>query len=193
MRKAKDSIIMVIQICMVPIFKTYSWILGVKGIRIKGLEKIGRGSLIIANHQSKLDPFMILAQFPFRTFCRTIPIRFPVAHKEYTRYKCLRIFGAYDIGETNREKMLGLYKTRQYLADGYSIMIFPEGKLSKSDELGELKMGVSFLVSHAKSVLFVKIAGFNIKKDRLVSFSDIMKINGEKVDESFLRNQLAGL
>src|SRR3989338_54711 len=75
-----------------------------------------KGILLVANHQSKSDPFIVLSYIPFSVFLRVLPIRFPVTHKymgkAYLPY-ILKILGCYDIGETSRENMIGFLHTRR--------------------------------------------------------------------------------
>lgn len=164
--------------------------------------ELKKGSLIVANHQSILDPFIILSHLPLKSFLRTIPVRFPTKHSYYKYLRLLAFVGAFDIGDQNRERMLGLFRTRQYLVDGKSIMLFPEGKICTNAEAGidEFQKGITFLTDVAKNVLFVRMEGFHrsdwlkiMKKRRSMAFSEICQMKGENKNPDVLREYMERL
>jgi 1-acyl-sn-glycerol-3-phosphate acyltransferase len=128
------------------------------------LEHTHPGTLIVSNHQSLLDPFIALSYLPFQVYRKLLPVRFPVMSRIIRRWyvRPAMIFGAYDIGETKRERMLGLLKTKSYLKRRQSVMIFPEGKISKDGELQELQKGILFLAESGNPVLFAKFENFHL-------------------------------
>lgn len=155
-----------------------------------------RGSLIVANHQSILDPFIILAHLPFRSFLNVIPVRFPTSHAYYSKLSFLAGVGAYDIGADKRERMLGLFRTRKYLIDGKSVMLFPEGKISPSRSVGmsEFQEGITFLTDVARRSVFVRMDGFHQSEwlkiwsaRRSMAFSEVQSFQGEAKDARTLR------
>lgn len=127
------------------------------------LATVSRGFLIIANHQSFLDPFIVLGHIPFRIFLKMLPIRFPVHHKFMVQWKWawLRLVGSYDIGGTPREKMIGLYRTRALLHSGTTIFLFPEGKIQRDNQIGELQKGIHFLLAGTTKIMTVRLRGFH--------------------------------
>lgn len=122
-----------------------------------------RGSLVVANHQWFLDPFVVLAHLPLAAFLALLPIRFPVKHKfmKNGHWQWLRLVGCYDIGNTPREKMVGLYRARQLLRHGVTVFLFPEGNVNQSGQTGELKRGIEFLVTENTPIMFVRLQGFH--------------------------------
>lgn len=127
------------------------------------IRHLRRGSLVVANHQWSLDPFVVLGHLPFATFLSLLPIRFPVAHKfmKNQYWQWLRLFGCYDIGATPREKMVGLYRARQLLRHHVTVFLFPEGNVNRSGQVGELQRGIEFLVTENTPVMFVRLQGFH--------------------------------
>lgn len=107
----KNCIIAVVQIIAYGIlFLPLRLLLRITRVLPENLDELSRGSLLIANHRSKMDPFVVLAHLPFFTFLRILPIRFPVHHdfmkRRIFRYT-LPFLGSYDIGGTPWKKMLG--------------------------------------------------------------------------------------
>lgn len=164
------------------------------------IQKLKKGSLIVANHQSMLDPFMIVSNLPFKIFLKTFPVRFPTMHKYFLRFPFLAMVGAYDIGKTNRDKMLGLYKTRQYLIDGKSIMIFPEGHICDEEKMLDFKEGLTFLTDVAANVIFIRMKGFNRRKwfklinpDRSLIFGEVQDLSKKRHSIQELKQNLEQL
>jgi len=127
------------------------------------IKEIKKGSLFIANHQSMLDPFLIFTNLPFLTLLKIVPIYFPTSPDIYKKIKLSWLLGTYSVGETRRERMLGLLRTRNYLENGKTVMIFPEGKICRCSSILELKEGITFLTDFAKNTIFVKLDGFQYK------------------------------
>lgn len=158
--------------------------------------ELKKGALIVANHQSVLDPFVIGFHLPWKSFLNVIPLRFPTAHKYYVWLPFLALVGSYDIGKDKRGKMLGLFRTRQYLADGKSVMLFPEGKICRTctDSVDEFQEGITFLTDVTKNVMFVKMNGFH-RRDwlkawthkRALIFGEIQNFMGDQKDPHVLR------
>lgn len=161
------------------------------------IARLQAGSLVVANHQSPLDPFIVLAHMPFLAFLELLPIRFPVTHGYMSkkRWQALRLVGAYDIGVTPREKMMGLYRARQYLRHEVTIFLFPEGKVNRTGQVGELQRGLQFLMAENTPLMFVRLQGFHYRglkflfKPRVIVFSVpriSQKVNPHDIEE-FLR------
>jgi len=154
----------------------------------KTLNKLRGGSLLISNHQSMADPFVILAHLPFLAFLHMLPIRFPTDderfHHSYLNsrfFPLMTLLGCYSIGKTNQEKMLALFYTRQLLEKGYSVCLFPEGQIAQEKDVQALQKGVEFLKNAARSVIFVRMHGFYEKKNasflfkkRSITFGEVL-------------------
>ncbi len=129
--------------------------------------RIPHGTLIIANHQSKIDPFLISYHIGVRNWTKIVPIRYPVTPDYMSRPIlgfCIRLLGGYNIGETVMARAQKLLFTRQLLRSGYTIVIFPEGKIvHDSDFVEQFKRGAHMLFSEPCSVVFVRLTGLNEK------------------------------
>lgn len=124
---------------------------------------LDRGSLLIANHQSIVDPFVVMGNLPFRVFLKLLPVRFPTDH-DYMKIpvigQVLKFFGCYDVGATARLRMCALLKTCDLLRSGETVFLFPEGSIAQS-EIQEFSQGIEFFIRETHSVIFVRMDGFN--------------------------------
>ncbi len=128
---------------------------------------IKHGTLIVANHQSRIDPFLISYHIGFRNIITTLPIRYPVT-PEYINRPILgliiKLLGGYSIGSTPLERLQKLMFTRDLLKQGYTVVLFPEGKIVTNDtELAEFKRGAEVLFADNFPVVFVRLVGLNEK------------------------------
>lgn len=130
-----------------------------------------RGShLVAANHHSGLDPFVILASVRFRDFFRLAPFSFMTANV-FIQPLWIRplawatgCFPAYPgLGE------YGIDKAVSNLKDGYTVMIFPEGKRAKGKPV-EAKRGVRVILD---SVPEAHLILAHIKWDSSISVRSI--------------------
>ncbi len=168
------------------------------------IEALSRGSLIIANHQCKFDPFIIMGNLPFFVFLRIIPARFPTK-QEFMEVPFfgffLKFLGCYSVGTTKKEKMGVLLRTCEFLRNGETIFLFPEGSISHSKMKGFQK-GIEFFMKEAGLIIFVRLEGFNDKirnhllsSKRKIFYGEVrepgtMELNAEKIKQYF--NLLSG-
>lgn len=110
------------------------------------LEKLPRSFLIVSNHMSYLDMFLVSHLFPFGA--RFFPIRYSAAPEHYYTWKrpFMWALGAYPIvrGE-ELEATLG--KSIEILKRGGRIMMFPEGKIHRLGRRRNPRRGVSYLAA----------------------------------------------
>lgn len=162
----------------------------------KNIKNLSRGALLIANHRSKGDPFVVLAHLPISVFMRILPVRFPVDH-DFMRQKRFRytlpLVGAYDIGGTAREKMLGLLRTKEYLSRNTTIFLFPEGRIHK-ENVGEFQRGLEFFLGSGRRIVLIRIDGLErserslLRRGNTLHFSTVLNIQDEKkIEASSLR------
>lgn len=104
------------------------------------------GVLLLANHLSDLDP--IVVQMASRR-----PVIFMAKSELFEMRglgRVIRWFGAFPVkrGEPDRE---AIKRAVALLQAGHVVCVFPEGQLSESGELQELKPGVALIVRMAKT------------------------------------------
>lgn len=115
-------------------------------IRISGLENLPRsgGALLLANHQSHLDPPLIGMMIPR-------PISY-VARQTLFRNRAfggfMRSVGAFPL-DREGSGIGGLKETLRRLKRGEVVLLFPEGTRSPDGELQPLKPGFSALAQRA--------------------------------------------
>jgi len=112
-----------------------------------GLKITPNGKYIItANHSSKLDPFLILASIPFRTYLKLIPTRFVTTQSYLTKWYH-RVFllslGCVSNKSINKRKPLEVLEER--IRNGETIFIFPKGELEKKGIKAKAKVGVIYI------------------------------------------------
>lgn len=130
--------------------------------------QIKQGTLIVSNHQSRVDPFIILMSMPLRTWLRILPVRFPTSHEVFTNknynpsfFPVLKFWGCFSIGSTSEEKMRAVFYIRDLLKKRKTLMLFPEGRINKDTNIGDIMGGITLSAPHASSILFVRLRGFN--------------------------------
>ena len=120
---------------------------GVK-LRVSGLENVPDGPVVfVSNHQSYLD---------IPTFFKAIPhkqLGF-VAKKELTKMPIfgswiLDIRGVYIERDDLRATLKAFDQAAEFLSQGFSMVIFPEGTRSRKSEIGEFKKGSIRLATKA--------------------------------------------
>jgi 1-acyl-sn-glycerol-3-phosphate acyltransferase len=126
--------------------------------RFEGKQKVPRTGplLIVANHQSWFDPFLVGLALPRR-------IRFMARRTLFTNHPCLgAFFSALDIIPVNQEGFAreGLRLTRERLDAGDAVLVFPEGARTWDGNMDKLMPGVTLLIRQTGAdVLPVGIAG----------------------------------
>ena len=135
-------------------------------VKVTGLENLRsvNGPVIFAsNHQSHLDVPAILWALPPRWRYRLAPAMakeffsahfHPKGHKRIERFTsslnyylaCL-VFDAFPLPQRESGTREALRYAGQLVADGYSILIFPEGKRTDAGELSAFRAGTAMLAS----------------------------------------------
>jgi 1-acyl-sn-glycerol-3-phosphate acyltransferase len=107
------------------------------------IEKLREGSLLVANHQSLVDPFFIVMSLPIHVYMRLLPIRFPTADWAYTSwhfnppfFPFLKLLGCFTIGTTSTDKMRAMFYIRELLKQRKTVMLFPEGEITDKESEG---------------------------------------------------------
>jgi 1-acyl-sn-glycerol-3-phosphate acyltransferase len=123
------------------------------------------GVLFIANHQSRVDPFLITYCVGFKNLKKILPVRFPITSK-YMSQPFFKYFlgslGGYDVGVSSMDRMKKLLYTRDILRRKGSVLLFPEGRINKTGyiDCSQFKDGVNVLFYEDTPIVFVRITGF---------------------------------
>lgn len=125
-----------------------------------------QGVLFIANHQSRVDPFLIIYSIGFKNFINVLPARFPITAEYMSRpliKHILTSFGGYNIGANSIERMKKLLYTRDILRRKGSILLFPEGRINKTGKIdcSSFKDGAAILFYENTPIVFVRLTGFS--------------------------------
>lgn len=110
--------------------------------------QVERQQIIVSNHTSHYDAAVLLSAFPFSQMHRV----HPVAAKDYffsSRPKGLffRLFMNVLPIERSAKLQEAFVPTERALAQGHSIIIFPEGTRSVDGEVKGFKLGVGYLAA----------------------------------------------
>lgn len=104
----------------------------------------GGGLLILANHLADVDPIVVQMACPraIHFMAKSELFEMPILGK------LIRVFGAFPVkrGEPDRAS---IKRAVQLLRMGEAVCVFPEGQLSESGELQELKPGVALMARMA--------------------------------------------
>lgn len=114
--------------------------------------------IVVANHQSGLDPITQLKALPLslRIMAMTELFQIPVFRR------ALRTVGMIEVDRASPSLRAIVEGAAQALAAGHSLLVFPEGKISVDGSVGEFKNGAFLLaVMNQVPVLPVAISGTN--------------------------------
>jgi 1-acyl-sn-glycerol-3-phosphate acyltransferase len=119
--------------------------------RVRGAERLPRSGalLLLANHQSYLDPLLIPVACPrhLRFMARDSLFKGPLG-------RLIDSLGAIPI-DRDGGGVAGLKRTLRCLADGQAVLLFPEGTRSGDGALAPLKPGFLALVRRRKPALAI--------------------------------------
>jgi 1-acyl-sn-glycerol-3-phosphate acyltransferase len=156
------------------------WLKYILRLEIKGAEKIDiqKPLIIVSNHCSRLDPFIILSAMGWKNFLKINPLRFPL-DKIYAESRWLgpisRLIGCYKI-EGKGDLSQSLESTFDVIDQNYSLIYFPEGQVVKKNESIEPKRGIGYICEKRNVSIFpVRISpnGYNKKRTGKVRGSKI--------------------
>jgi 1-acyl-sn-glycerol-3-phosphate acyltransferase len=94
---------------------------------------INKPVIIVANHRSKLDPFVIISYLPKELRSQLLPIRFMTANIYYFSWQrpLMYLMGCFPSHPHKNFRNFGVDGAVNSLNKGYSMLIFPEGKRTK--------------------------------------------------------------
>lgn len=160
---------------LLPLTRIFAWVHR-KGL--ENLESVDGPVILASNHQSYLDVPAILAALPARFRYRAAPAMrkeffeahfHPAGHSLRARftsklnyYLSSLFFDAFPIPQ----REAGTLETLRYMGDlasqGWCIMIFPEGKLTDTGEIGPFQPGVGMIASRLQvPVVPIRIRGLD--------------------------------
>ena len=116
--------------------------------------------IIAANHPSKLDPFIILAGLPLKTFLKLSPFAFLTA-EDYLKkwhYKPFLLMWSC-VSNKEKDKLKPLQRLKSQLENKETVFIFPRGELEKRGNPSLPKVGAVYLEREVKDsyILPVKV------------------------------------
>jgi long-chain acyl-CoA synthetase len=162
----------------------------VKGL--EHLEKIDGPVIFAANHQSHFDGPVILDSLPPRWRYRTAPAMmkeffdahfFPERHtglewftNSLNYYLSALFFFAFPLTQGRAGTRQTLRYMGELVEDGFSILIFPEGRRSETGELSPFQPGVGMIASRlGVPVVPVRVAGLDRVLPRHAKFPSMAR------------------
>jgi long-chain acyl-CoA synthetase len=150
-------------------------------LEVRGLEHLARLEtpvIFAANHQSHLDAPMILQALPPRWRYRVAPAmakEFFKAHfypdrfgagahltNSINYYLASAFFNAFPLPQREAGTRQTLRYIGQLLGDGYSVLIFPEGRRTENGEIGRFQPGVGMIAARLDApVVPVRLEGLD--------------------------------
>ncbi len=113
-------------------------------------------AIVVANHQSALDPLWILSALPYRLRKRL----FLIGKKELSFLRCLFIGSPLLFVDRRGNVAPALKAAADVLRSGASLVIFPEGTRTRDGALGPFKSGAAYLAKHlGRKIIPVTIDG----------------------------------
>ena len=102
--------------------------------------------LVITNHASFFDPFLVSHLFPFST--RFFPFRYPTFPSHYYTWKepFMWILGSYPIFKDQPLKT-SLEKSSRLLHANNRLLVFPEGKIKRHGRNRNARRGIAYLAA----------------------------------------------
>lgn len=124
-------------------------------IEVKGLENLPEGPVLyISNHQSNFDIPILMSYInrPKAFIAKVETSKLPFVHAWMKQMKCV-FMDRKDV----RQSVEAINQGVEYLRQGYSMVIFPEGTRSNGNLVGEFKAG-SFKLATKSGVPVVPVA-----------------------------------
>ncbi|MEX0616418.1 MAG: lysophospholipid acyltransferase family protein [Candidatus Woykebacteria bacterium] len=131
---------------------------------LKSFEALSKknGVLLISNHTSRTDPFVIFSSFPFSVFYKLVPIHFMTSSaylNNWLQRLILTLLGCFP-HKTSDPTYSSVFRSVELISRGERVLIFPEGKRVKLLKSSEPKRGIGTIVLESSySVLPIRIIG----------------------------------
>jgi 1-acyl-sn-glycerol-3-phosphate acyltransferase len=133
--------------------------------------------VIYANHQSNLDPIVILSSLPFSVFVRLAPVRSFVKNVFFDSFLtniAFRLCGCFPAYATTRG-LYGLDKARTVMQSKQTILIFPSGKRTRESIA---RSGVSVLATESSVYLLPIFVNWPSRLSCEVKIGSPFKVQG---------------
>ncbi|MCX6713467.1 MAG: lysophospholipid acyltransferase family protein [Candidatus Vogelbacteria bacterium] len=129
----------------------------------KSVTKLKGPIIIISNHKSVFDPWLVPGAIPFRVFIKLLPIRI-LATKDYSDPTCVWLekfklisLAHYLYGAISITKSLSFEEKTDPVVNaikkGQSVIIFPEGGLNKEKTIGNFRRGVPYIYARTHALI----------------------------------------
>lgn len=128
------------------------------GVKTRGLSNVPKEGplIIVSNHQSILDPLVIMAFIPRELRFLAAAYLFKIPGLNFL----LKSYGAIPVNDTERGDVSSLKKALRILKKGGVVALFPEGGVSVDGKLRPFKPGFAYLALKSEAaVLPVAIKG----------------------------------
>jgi 1-acyl-sn-glycerol-3-phosphate acyltransferase len=128
------------------------------GVKARGLSNVPKEGplIVVSNHQSILDPLVIMAYIPRKLRFLAAAYLFKIPGLNIL----LRLYGAIPVNNTERGDISSLKKALRILKGGGTIALFPEGGVSPDGKLRPFKQGFAYLaLKSGAAVLPVAVKG----------------------------------
>jgi len=139
------------------------------------LELSKKRFLIVANHKSLIDPYLIFATLPIKILLLLSPVRFFTANiylKYFWQQLLLIPFGCFRAYSDKKYKISGVKGGLELSDIGQSLFIFPQGKRVEDLRLIKPKIGIAYLIKHRDFTVIPVLIDCNkvliTKKTRIV-------------------------
>jgi 1-acyl-sn-glycerol-3-phosphate acyltransferase len=174
----------------------FLWRISTK-LNYRGIEYVigvKRPFILASNHRSKSDPFL-LSLLPLGVVRKFIPIRFPTTSLYFDRifYRLLiSPVGAYRMERWSTSLEEYMKETVNILNDGGVVLIFPEGKIARSEEDRVAKPGLAYLAKKTSAPI-VPLRIKEISKGKLFRRAVVEISFGESIflqDADFSKDKL---
>lgn len=116
-----------------------------------------KGSILVANHQSRIDFILIFLGIPFHSYLRMLPLYVLTADKymnTWWKRTILSRIGCIPVNTQSKQlSALGLLKLFEKIDGNNTILIFPEGRVKKTSAIKPFQ-GIGYILRRSKKPFF---------------------------------------
>jgi len=153
----------------------------------KSIDTLKRPLILVSNHKTPFDAWILAGAIPFNLFVKILPIYIMGSRKFASGGLNVLgkmgivslVYGTYGVislpfTKEKQEKLRPFYKI---LERGESVLIFPEGKLIRTDSIGDFKEGAAMLHMHTGVPILISSIRFSrtgFRKTCKVHFGELL-------------------